>query len=118
MFLLSLPFDMHFLIICNLYHIIIIIIIIIIIYNSANNNHTAQYNTRTVLFTNILFLIVGNHDNPIFTCYQAKGSNPLLLRDVIIHCDGSHFTLLRPIVTHLNINATLNHQSQTFQVCR
>ena len=30
-------------------------------------------------------------------CIYNQGVNQDTLRDVIIHCDGSHFTLLRPI---------------------
>jgi hypothetical protein len=38
--------------------------------------------------------ISGSLQNPIFSSFSLKGADPRTLRDVLIHCDGSHFTLL------------------------
>lgn len=42
-------------------------------------------------------LISGSDARPVFSVFCIKGVEQDSLRDVIIHCDGSHFTLLRPI---------------------
>jgi hypothetical protein len=36
--------------------------------------------------------ISGSFDKPMFSCFSVKGH--AVNRDIIIHCSGSHFTLL------------------------
>eukprot|EP00607_Mallomonas_marina_P005836 CAMPEP_0182438736 /NCGR_PEP_ID=MMETSP1167-20130531/85986_1 /TAXON_ID=2988 /ORGANISM="Mallomonas Sp, Strain CCMP3275" /LENGTH=154 /DNA_ID=CAMNT_0024632235 /DNA_START=1214 /DNA_END=1678 /DNA_ORIENTATION=- len=42
-------------------------------------------------------VISGSAQEPIFTVLSQEGENRENLRDVILHCDGCHFTLLRPL---------------------
>jgi hypothetical protein len=39
-------------------------------------------------------IISGSNNKPIFSCFSLKNKRDI--RDVIIYCDGSHFTLLKP----------------------
>lgn len=50
--------------------------------------------------------ISGSLNKPIFSCFSQKGVDVNSLADVIIHCDGSHFTLLRGI--HSTLSFTLS----------
>ena len=40
-------------------------------------------------------LLSGTRENPIISTFQQKGARGV--RDVLMHCDGQHFTLLRPL---------------------
>eukprot|EP01042_Synura_sphagnicola_P004538 gene4538-5768_t len=42
-------------------------------------------------------VISGDSSNPLFTTFARKGRDKRTLRDIIIHCNGSHFTLLSPV---------------------
>jgi hypothetical protein len=46
-----------------------------------------------------LCFVSGNMSQPIITTFMARGVDPYSIRDVIIHCNGQHFTLLRPHYT-------------------
>eukprot|EP01041_Mallomonas_annulata_P004243 gene4243-8439_t len=41
-------------------------------------------------------LVSGDSNAPIISCFSEKGRDKSQLHDVILHCNGSHFTLLRP----------------------
>ena len=41
--------------------------------------------------------ISGPLTNPIFCCFESNIKNKNELIDIIIRCDGSHFTLLKPV---------------------
>jgi hypothetical protein len=54
--------------------------------------------------------ISGSLHNPILSCFSQKGVDSNSLIDVIIHCDGSHFTLLRGM--HSTLSNTLSKAQQ------
>lgn len=58
--------------------------------NSLSFIWPVEFNTSRICF------ISGDSKKPMFTCFVPEGQDPSRLRDVIIHCDGTHFTLLRP----------------------
>ena len=45
-----------------------------------------------------LCFISDNPQVPLISCFSAQSANPATLSDVLIYCNGSHFTLLRPCV--------------------
>lgn len=45
-----------------------------------------------------LCVISGNPAQPLFSCFSARDAAESTLSDVLIYCDGQHFTLLRPII--------------------
>lgn len=49
-------------------------------------------------FDNYYFCFIsGNLQHPVITTFKKNNKVPVeQLQEVIIHCDGSHFTLLRP----------------------
>ena len=40
----------------------------------------------------------GKPSNPLISCFSAREADPSSMSDVLIYCDGQHFTLLRPII--------------------
>lgn len=52
-----------------------------------------EFNSYRICF------ISGSFSKPVFSCFYNTTTSPDALRDVIIHCDGDHFTLLRPTTT-------------------
>lgn len=45
-----------------------------------------------------LCIISGSPQVPLISCFSARSADPATLSDVLIYCDGEHFTLLRPCV--------------------
>ena len=58
-------------------------------------------------------LLSGTSDRPIVSLFRTRGAPLHKLSDVIIHCDGSHFTLLRAYTSDEGAGAGGRH----VQVC-
>ena len=61
------------------------------------NNSIPSHTIYTLDYIRLDYIIC-KHTNILYVLsLDQQGVNQDSLRDVIIHCDGSHFTLLRPI---------------------
>ena len=43
-------------------------------------------------------VLSGSQEKPILSTFRTRGSDPKDNQDLLLHCDGQHFTLLRPCV--------------------
>lgn len=65
--------------------------------------------------TSRILMISGAPTRPMFSVFSLRGAAPDSLRDVIIHCNGSHFTLLRPVTP---VNELGRHPSVSNRLSR